>query len=92
MLQAKKTEVAEVVETDVLNDIPDAEDDIAEYTFSDITKWMPLVFLDEIKARNTPETQAEASSMPFFLDFRNLTEEKKKIEQEIKKETIQKKK
>jgi hypothetical protein len=46
---------------------------------------MPLVFYEEIKARNTPETKADGRSLPFFLDFRNLTEEKKKIEEEIKK-------
>jgi hypothetical protein len=35
---------------------------------------MPLVFYDQIKARNTPDTKGEAPSMPFFLDFKNLTE------------------
>jgi hypothetical protein len=40
---------------------------------------MSLVYYDEIKARNTPEMSNESSSIPFFLDFRNLTEEKEKI-------------
>lgn len=47
---------------------------MADYSFQDIAKWMPLVFYDEIKARNTPEAQAEGHALPFFLDFRNLTE------------------
>ena len=63
-----------------------------EYTFKDINRWMPLVFYDEIKARNTPEMEAQGHSLPFFLDFKNLTEEKKKIEEEVRKETMQKKK
>jgi hypothetical protein len=45
---------------------------------------MPLAFYDEIKAKNTPNLKGETPSMPFFLDFRNLTEEKKKIEEEMK--------
>lgn len=40
---------------------------------------MPLVYYDEIKARNTPEAQLDNLSLPFFLDFKNITEEKKKI-------------
>lgn len=47
---------------------------MADYSFQDIAKWMPLVFYDEIKARNTPEALAEGHALPFFLDFRNLTE------------------
>ena len=70
----KKTQINDFEENDVLDSIPDAEDDIVQYSFGDINKWMPLVFYDEIKARNTPETQADSHSLPFFLDFRNLTE------------------
>jgi hypothetical protein len=55
-----------------------------EYDFTDIAKWMPLAFYDEIKAKNTPNLKGETPSMPFFLDFRNLIEEKKKIEEEMR--------
>ena len=37
------------------NTIPDADDNIPLYTFEDINRWMPLVYYDEIKSRNTPE-------------------------------------
>lgn len=53
---------------------------------------MPLLYYDEIKARNTPDLPSEGHSLPFFLDFKNLTEEKKKIEEEIRRETSKKKK
>ena len=36
----------ELDETDMLDSIPDAEDDIVHYSFGDINKWMPLVFYD----------------------------------------------
>jgi hypothetical protein len=72
--ESKKTQINDFEENDVLDSIPDAEDDIVQYSFGDINKWMPLVFYDEIKARNTPETQTDSHSLPFFLDFRNLTE------------------
>lgn len=65
---------------DILDSIPDAEDGVPEYGFSDIGRWMSLAYYDEIKAKNTPDMKGDAPAMPFFLDFRNLTEEKKKIE------------
>lgn len=36
--------------------------------------------------------KTEVQSLPFFLDFKNLTEEKQKIEEAVRKETMQKKK
>jgi hypothetical protein len=68
-----------------LGSIPDAEDGVPDYTFKDITKWMPLVYYDEIRTRNAPSSTGDMPSMPFFLDFKNLTEEKKKIEEELQK-------
>ena len=51
---------------------------------------MPLVYYDEIRNRNAPTATGELPAMPFFLDFKNLTEEKKKIEEEIQKEAREK--
>lgn len=56
---------------------------MADYSFHNINKWMPLVYYDEIRLRNAPKGKEELPAMPFFLDFKNLTEEKKKIETQI---------
>ena len=54
----------------MLEDIPDAEDKVCKYDFDHINKWMPLVYYDQIKARNTVETEESTNnSLPFFLDF-----------------------
>jgi len=37
----------------MLNEVEDSVDDVWKYDFKNINKWMPLVFYDEIKARNT---------------------------------------
>jgi hypothetical protein len=42
---SEQLELNESVE-DVLDAIPDADDAVPEYTFKDITKWMPLVYYD----------------------------------------------
>lgn len=52
------------------------------YEFSEVNKWMPLVYYDEIKARNTIQGEEDlkaTSSIPFFLDFKNIDEEKEKL-------------
>ena len=33
-------------DNDVLDSIPDADDEIVQYSFKDINRWMPLVFYD----------------------------------------------
>ena len=70
----------------MLDRIPEALDGVPDYNFTDITKWMPLVFFDEIKARNTPEARIEGRALPFFLDFSNLTQQKNQIQQEMRSE------
>lgn len=65
---------------------------MASYAFNDITRWMPLVYYDEIRSRNAPQGKEELPAMPFFLDFKNLTEEKKKIETQIQEEIKEKRK
>ena len=77
----------------MLEDIPDAEDKICKYNFDHINKWMPLVYYDQIKARNTVETEESTNnSLPFFLDFNNIDEQKKKILGDIEAELEEKKK
>ena len=45
---------------------------------------MPLVHYDQIKARNTIETSSNPTdSIPFFMDFSNIDEQKKKILSEV---------
>ena len=44
------------------------------YDFKQVGKWMPLVYYDEIKNRNTVTTNTE-TALPFFLDFKNITEQ-----------------
>jgi hypothetical protein len=39
---------------DIIDSIPDADDELPNYNFNDITKWMPLVYYDEIRTRNAP--------------------------------------
>lgn len=56
-----------------MDSIPDAEDGVLNYSFKDITKWMPLVYYDQIRTRNAPNSTTDVPSMPFFLDFKNLT-------------------
>ena len=68
----------------LLDEVPDAEDRslVENYELGEVSKWMPLVYYDEIKARNTiqgDEDLKATSSLPFFLDFRNVDEEKKKL-------------
>lgn len=38
---------------DILSLIPDSEDHIPEYKFEATQKWLPLIYYDEIKERNT---------------------------------------
>ena len=38
---------------ELLEKIPNAEDQTWEYDFTHVNKWMPLVYYDQIKARNT---------------------------------------
>jgi hypothetical protein len=75
---------------EILSLIPDSEDRIPEYKFEATQKWLPLIYYDEIKERNTIENPKEIS-LPFFLDFKNIDEEKKKMQQEIKQDLINKK-
>lgn len=57
----------------MLNEVEDSVDDVWKYDFKNINKWMPLVFYDEIKARNTIQVdQKKTTSLPFFLDFNNI--------------------
>lgn len=42
------------------------------FTLLETGKWLPLVYIDEIKERNKLENQEkEEIKMPFFLDFEN---------------------
>jgi hypothetical protein len=63
----------------MLGGIDDAEDDVWCYELSGVHKWMPLLYYDEIKKRNTVGKEATPSSLPFFLDFNNIEEQKKSI-------------
>ena len=45
---------------------------------------MPLVHYDQIRERNTLKDKKAAPALPFFLDFKNLTEEKKKIREQLR--------
>ena len=43
---------------------------------------MPLIYYDEIKSRNTIQGEDDLkaiSSLPFFMDFRNIDEQKQKL-------------
>ena len=80
----------------MLESIPDAEDgeEVENYEFAEVNKWTPLVYYDEIKARNTIQGEEDlkaTSSIPFFLDFKNIDEEKEKLHREIKKEMMENK-
>jgi hypothetical protein len=46
-------------------------------------RWLPLIYYDEIKERNTVEGD-KPLSLPFFLDFENIDEQKKKMKDEAK--------
>ena len=75
---------------DIFAEIPDAEDGVPEYSFARIGQWMPLVHYDEIRERNAPTSgKSNAPSLPFFLDFRNLTEEKQKMREEARREALE---
>lgn len=72
-----QTGVQDFTELDnILDQITDAQDiDYCNYGFEQANKWMPLVFYDEIKNRNSINNSQEVPSLPFFLDFKNLSEQ-----------------
>ena len=48
-------------------------------------KWIPLIYLDEIKERNKPVNLEETKvKIPFFLDFNQVNDVKKNIIEELK--------
>jgi hypothetical protein len=60
----------------LLDQIDDASDiNDCNYSFDQVNKWMPLVYYDQIKNRNSINGNDKIPSLPFFLDFKNLTEE-----------------
>ena len=78
---------------DRLTDILDEKDGLHQYDFENINQIMPLLYYDQIKARNTPNFAKDSNevALPFFMNFRNLTEEKEKIQNEMKEELKSKK-
>lgn len=57
------------------------------YDFAELSKWMSLVYYDEIKARNSINKDNETvPALPFFLDFKNLSEEQQIISNKMKQE------
>lgn len=74
-----------------LNIIGENEDDLIKFTQLESGKWLPLVYIDEIKERNKIETtEKEEIKMPFFLDFENKDKVKEDLHNELK-EKIQEK-
>lgn len=52
---------------------------------------MPLLYYDEIKDRNSVVKPDQLPQLPFFLDFKNLSEEQEKIQSQMKGEIMEKK-
>jgi hypothetical protein len=52
---------------------------------------MPLVYYDEIRSRNSINKDEEVPALPFFLDFKNLSEEQAKLNNQLKQESREKK-
>ena len=53
--EPKQLELGESSAENIFDEIEDADDGVADYVFKDITKWMPLVYYDEIRSRNAPQ-------------------------------------
>jgi hypothetical protein len=71
----------------LLDQIDDASDAIeCRYNFESASKWMPLLYYDQIKARNTSAQEGPGPALPFFLDFSNITEEQSRISKQLKQE------
>lgn len=55
------------------------------FTVLENGKWLPLLFIDEIKERNKPVNKEEHEfKMPFFLDFQNKDEVRTQMVEEYK--------
>lgn len=64
------------IEDKELNLIKDRKRDGNLKTFCSIpvNKWLPLIYIDEIKEKNKPKENIESNlKIPFFLDFNNQT-------------------
>ena len=70
----------------LLDKIPDPVNNSAHnYDFANVSRWMPLVYYDEIKNRNSINKKDEdIPALPFFLDFKNLNEEQEKLNNKVK--------
>ncbi|KRW99587.1 WD40-repeat-containing domain [Pseudocohnilembus persalinus] len=69
----------------------DDDKDLIKFTQLESGKWLPLIYIDEIKERNTLENnEKEEIKLPFFLDFENKDKVKTELQIELK-EKIQEK-
>jgi U3 small nucleolar RNA-associated protein 21 len=64
------------------------KNNLVDFLHGDITKWLPLIHLDEIKEKNKPKSMVEENPQaPFYLNFDNKIDElDKKFEGDIKEE------
>ena len=59
----------EIIEND-LNIDQSIDQSLLTFTIMESGRWVPLIYLDEIKERNKPKNLEEFQfQMPFYLDF-----------------------
>ena len=56
---------------------------LISFTDMEVGKWMPLLYLDEIKERNKPKINEQVQlKIPFFLDFENIDTVREQMQEE----------
>lgn len=78
---------------ELLREADKSNRELIRFTELEAGKWVPLIYLEEIKERSKISiTEEQQINIPFFLDLDNKDEMKKKVEDDYKQQIAEKSK